>query len=69
MRRLTFYICAAGGIYEHIIRCTVLAMDWPRLHHLAAIEREKSSTTSRPANKGVDFVSPAKDWEGLEVWF
>lgn len=48
-------------------RCTVLAMDWPRLHHLAAVEREKSSTTSKSANKGVDFVCPAKEWEDLRV--
>ncbi|CAN0118223.1 unnamed protein product, partial [Ectocarpus sp. 12 AP-2014] len=49
-----------------IERCTVLAMDWPRLHHLEAIEREKCATTSRTANKGVDFVPPVKDWDGLE---
>ncbi|CAM9280265.1 unnamed protein product, partial [Ectocarpus sp. 13 AM-2016] len=49
-----------------IERCTVLAMDWPRLHHLAALEREKCASTSRTANKGVDFVPPAKDWDGLE---
>eukprot|EP00752_Nemacystus_decipiens_P002251 g2132.t2 len=46
-------------------RCTVLAMDWPRLHHLAAIEREKSATSSKSANKGADFVCPAKEWEDL----
>lgn len=42
-------------------------MDWPRLHHLAAIDREKSASTSKSANKGVDFVCPAKEWEGLRV--
>lgn len=42
-------------------------MDWPRLHHLAAIEREKSAPTSKSANKGVDFVCPAKEWEDLQV--
>lgn len=42
-------------------------MDWPRLHHLAAIESEKSATTSKSANKGVDFVCPAKEWEDLRV--
>lgn len=48
-------------------RCTVLAMDWPRLHHLAAMEREKSATTPKSANNGVDFVCPAKEWEDLRV--
>ncbi|CAN0181713.1 unnamed protein product [Pylaiella littoralis] len=46
-------------------RCTVLAMDWPRRHYLAAVEREKSAPASK-SNKGVDFVCPAKEWGELK---
>lgn len=48
------------------VRCTVLAMDWPRRHYLAAVEREKSAPASK-SNKGVDFVCPAKEWGELKV--
>lgn len=45
----------------------MLALDWPRLHHIAAIEREKSAPASK-TTKGVDFVCPAKEWEELKVY-
>ncbi|CAM9143892.1 unnamed protein product [Scytosiphon promiscuus] len=47
-------------------RCTVLALEWPRPHHLAAIENEKAATASKSTRVGVDFVCPAKEWEDLK---
>lgn len=72
-RAMIYGLCDADGVAWIGCgrRCTVLAMDWPRLHYLAAIEREKSTgaaaASSKSANKGVDFVCPAKEWEELRV--
>ena len=51
----------------YFFRCTVLAMDWPRVHYLAAVERETRASEAKPASKGIDFVCPSKEWKGLEV--
>lgn len=42
-------------------------MDWPRLHYLAAVDRETRMSSAKPANKGIDFVCPSKEWKGLKV--
>lgn len=42
-------------------------MDWPRLHYLAAVDRETRVTTAKAASKGIDFVCPSKEWKGLKV--
>ena len=45
----------------------MLAMAWPRPYFVEAAEREKTSPVAKTAAKGVDFVCPAREWEGLQV--
>lgn len=42
-------------------------MDWPRVHYLAAVEREAKVPRAKAASKGTDFVCPAREWKGLKV--